>query len=335
MSGGPSEAWALRQQEANRYDCGILGGGPAGLTAAIFLARFRRRAVVLDDRRSRAALIPRSHNHPAFPDGIGGPALLQRMRDQLADLGESPVEAKVTAISQEADGSFTIAAGERRWTTRFLLMATGVEDVLPELPGSLDRVREGVLRCCPICDAFEVIDGELAVVGPGACAAGEALFLRAYSQRITLVTLGGPPEITEEQLTRVLAAGITVLEDEVMELSGDAGGVRVHLADRTLRFDAAYAGLGIRPRTGLAASLGVEIDGDGRIVTDASQRCSVAGTYAAGDAVTGLNQIAVAMAQAEIAAVDIHNRLRAAGLCLARLEDSAVDAPARSKLVNA
>ena len=155
MSGGASEVGAPGRQAASRYDCCILGGGPAGLTAAIFLARLRRRAVVLDDRRSRAALIPRSHNHPAFPDGIGGPALLERMRDQLADLGESPVDAKVTAIAQEGDGSFTIAAGERRWNTRFLLMATGVEDVLPEMPGSLDRVREGVLRCCPICDAFE------------------------------------------------------------------------------------------------------------------------------------------------------------------------------------
>ena len=106
MSGSTSEAWAFGQKAGDRYDCCILGGGPAGLTAAIFLARFRRRAVVLDDRRSRAALIPRSHNHPAFPDGIGGPALLERMRDQLADLGESPVEAKVTAIAREGDGSF-------------------------------------------------------------------------------------------------------------------------------------------------------------------------------------------------------------------------------------
>jgi thioredoxin reductase (NADPH) len=94
---GTSEETTPGPEAASRYDCCILGGGPAGLTAAIFLARLRRRAVVLDDRRSRAALIPRSHNHPAFPDGIGGPALLERMRDQLADLGESPVDAKVTA----------------------------------------------------------------------------------------------------------------------------------------------------------------------------------------------------------------------------------------------
>ena len=168
---GTSEETALGPEAAERYDCCILGGGPAGLTAGIFLARLRRRAIVLDDRRSRAALIPRSHNHPAFPDGIGGPALLERMRDQLADLGERPIEAKVTSISRGGDGSWMIVAGERRWNTPFLLFATGVEDVLPDIPGSLDRVREGVLRCCPICDAFEVIGRELAVVGSGACAA--------------------------------------------------------------------------------------------------------------------------------------------------------------------
>ena len=302
-------------------DCCIIGGGPAGLTAAIFLARFRRRAVVFDDQNSRAALIPRSHNHPAFPDGIGGSTLLQRMHDQLAALGAAVVKTMVTSIARETGGGFTVTAGATRWRARFLLFATGVEDVLPEIAGAVERVHEGVLRCCPICDAFEVIGLDLAVIGPGACAAGEALFLRAYSRRITLVTLGGPPQITEEALARVRVAGVAIVEDPVKGIIGDLSGVRVLLPDRTLRFDAVYAGLGIRPRTALAASLGVKLDGTGRIVADASQRCSLPGCYAAGDAVTGLNQIAVAMAQAEIAAVDIHNQLRETeGLCLAPVE---------------
>ena len=135
------------------------------------------------------------------------------------------------------------------------------------------------------------------------------------------MTLGGPPQITEQALGRLRAAGVSMVEDEVSKICGDGSGVRVHLADRALHFDAVYAGLGVRPRTALAASLGVEVDGTGRIMTDSSQRCSVAGCYAAGDAVTGLNQIAVAMAQAEIAAVDIHNHLRETeGLCLAPVD---------------
>ena len=302
-------------------DCCIIGGGPAGLTAAIFLARFRRNVLVFDDGQSRAALIPSSHNHPAFPDGISGPVLLRRMREQLAALGQTRVESEVTSITRRADGAFTVSAGEKCWNTRFLLFATGVCDVLPAIAGALERVREGVLRCCPICDAYEVIGRELAIVGPGACAAGEALFLCAYSHRITLLTLGGPLQITDEALARVRAAGITVVEDEVMEISVDECGVRVCFSQRELVFDAVYAGLGVRPRTELAVALGNEVDGEGRLVTDGKQRCSVPGCYAAGDAITGLNQIAVAMAQAEIAAVDIHNHLRETeGLCLASID---------------
>jgi thioredoxin reductase (NADPH) len=301
----------------DRYDCIILGGGPAGLTAAIFLARFRRRAIVLDDRGSRAALIPKSHNHPAFPEGIAGPALLRRMREQLAGLGAAPVETRGTAIERDPGGGFTVT-GEGRWSADFLLFATGVADVLPDLPDAAARVRDGLLRCCPICDAYEVTGRDLAVIGPGACAAGEALFLTGYSPRVTLVTLGGPPEVDAEAASRLHAAGVVVVTDPVRELAADRDGVLVRLPDRALRFDAVYAGLGVRARSELAAALGVALDADGRIVAEGRQRCSVDGCYAAGDVVTGLNQIAVAVAQAEIAAVDIHNRLREAeGRCIA------------------
>jgi thioredoxin reductase (NADPH) len=306
--------------DARRHDCCILGGGPAGLTAAVFLARFRRRVIVLDDRQSRAALIPRSHNHPAFPDGIGGPALLARLREQLASFGAEPVEARVSAIDRQPGGGFGITAGER-FEADFLLFATGVEDVLPAIPDAAGKVREGLLRCCPICDAYEVIDRTLAVVGPGACAAGEALFLAGYSPRVTLVTLGGPPEIPDAALAKLRAAGVAIVEEPVLEIGAADGAVQVELAGRVLRFDAIYAGLGIRPRADLAVALGVEVDADGRIVTDRNQRCSVPGCYAAGDVVTGLNQLAVAMAQAEVAAVDIHNHLREReGRCIAPVD---------------
>ena len=307
-----------------RHDCCILGAGPAGLTAAIFLARFRRRAVVLDAGASRAALIPRSHNHPAFPDGIRGGALLRRMRDQLATFGGAPVEAGATRIAAMAEGGFRITAAapegsgaETSWTADFVVFATGVVDVLPEVEDAEAKVRDGLVRCCPICDAYEVIGRDLAVLGSGACAAGEALFLTTFSPRVTLVTLGAPADVPEEALARLRAAGVAVVAEPVLDIAADADGVRMQLPGRVLRFDAVYAGLGVRPRTDLAAALGVELDEDGRIVTDRRQRCSVSGCYAVGDAVTGLNQIAVAMAQAEIAAVDIHNRLREReGRCL-------------------
>jgi thioredoxin reductase (NADPH) len=213
---------------------------------------------------------------------------------------------------------FSITAGGSRWAADFLVFATGVTDVLPPVAAAGGQVREGLLRCCPVCDAYEVADRELAVIGSGACAAGEALFLTTYSSRVTLVTLGRPADLTEEAFARLWAAGVSIVAEQVQEIAAEGDGVRIRLAERVLRFDAIYAGLGVRPRTELAASLGVKLDADSRIVTDSRQRCSMPDCYAAGDAVTGLNQLAVAMAQAEIAAVDIHNRLREReGRCVA------------------
>lgn len=294
-------------------DACVIGGGPAGLTAALFLARFRRRAVVLDGGESRAAWIPRSHNHPAFPDGIPGEELLARMREQLARFGAPPVRARVETVERDGDG-FRIAAagGGPGWRARFVVFATGVRDRLAPVPDAIRHVRTGTIRQCPICDAYEVIGKRLAVIGGLRCTAGEALFLRSYTDDIRLVTLGDEPEWSEAEAARIHAAGVRIDPRPVAAIAAAEGeGAVIAFRDgEALHVDAIYSGLGVEPRTRLAAALDVRCAPDGRIDTDGRQRTSVAGIYAAGDAVTGLNQIAVAMAQAEVAAVDIHNTLR-------------------------
>jgi thioredoxin reductase (NADPH) len=300
-------------------DCCIIGGGPAGLTAAIFLARFRRRFALIDAGESRASWIPKSHNHPAFPQGINGDELLERMRLQVDEFGGTRLAGVVTRVSRDAEGLFRIETGQGTLMSRFLILATGVRDNLPDVPDAVDHVRHGTIRQCPICDGYEVMGRRIAVLGSAACAAGEALFLRTYTPDITLVTLGEPLGVAEDDRSRLAAAGIDVIEAAVERVACESGSVEVTLADgRALTFEAVYAGLGIEPRTGLAQELGVQLSEDGRVVTDPKQRTTAPGVYAAGDAVTGLNQIAVAMAQAEVAAVDIHNELRRAQqLCLA------------------
>jgi thioredoxin reductase (NADPH) len=150
------------------------------------------------------------------------------------------------------------------------------------------------------------------VIGSGKGAAGEALFLRNYTPDIVLVTLGDAADLAPEDKDLVLSAGICITETPVHDIAaGEGSGALITFADGgASAFDAIYSGLGIEPRTGLVARLGAELAEDGRIITDALQRTSVPGCYAIGDAVTGLNQIAVAMAQGEIAAVDIHNAMR-------------------------
>jgi thioredoxin reductase (NADPH) len=292
-------------------DCCIVGGGPAGLTAGIFLARFRRSFVLIDAGDSRASWIPRSHNHPAFPQGINGFDLLARMRQQLAEFGGAPMRGEAKAVARREDGRFEVWVDGEAILASFLLLATGVRDRLPPVENAVEHVREGAIRQCPVCDGYEVQGQRIAVLGSGANAAGEALFLRAYTEDIALVTMGEPLGLSDEDRTRVDEAGIRVIEAPMGRLRCEPGRVQVDLeTGESLEFQSVYSGLGSRPNTGLGAMLGLELSSDGRFVTDGKQRASVPGVYAAGDAVTGLNQIAVAMAQAEVAAVDIHNALR-------------------------
>jgi thioredoxin reductase (NADPH) len=287
------------------------------MTAAIFLARFRRSVVVLNDGASRAALIPRSHNHPAFPGGIAGEALLQRMRRQLQELAV-PIESGTAESASRVDAGLCVRTN-KAWHARFVIFATGVRDRLPPLLDAPDHVRSGVIRQCPICDGYEVAGRRVAVIGSDRAAAGEALFLRSYTGCLTLVTLGRPLDLPSGCMDSLEKAGIAIADMPVRAIECAAvSGARISFENGSARdFDAIYSGLGVTPRTELAAALGVECAADGRIVTDPHQRTSVDHVYAAGDAVTGLNQLAVAMAQAEIAAVDIHRHLlRAEGLCL-------------------
>ena len=291
------------------FDCAVVGGGPAGMTAAIYLARFRRRVVLIDGGESRASLIPRSHNHPGYPDGIHGDDLLDRMRQQMDRFGVSVLRGKATDIGRLPNGGFAIAAGQAL-AADHVILATGSRDRLPPLDGALDHVRRGLLRQCPICDAYELTGQPVAVIGAGDCAAGEALFLRHYTPDIALLTLGDELTVAAPVREKLEKAGVRIVTDPAADWEFGEGGVGVTLGGGPVRFRAVYSGLGIDPQNSLARRLGLDLAEDGRITADAHQETSVPRVFAAGDVVTGLNQIAVAMAQAEIAATRVHNLLR-------------------------
>jgi thioredoxin reductase (NADPH) len=298
--------------ESAPLDALIIGGGPAGLTAAIYLARFRRRFALVDSGHSRASWIPRSHNHPGFPDGVGGIELLKRMREQLAGHGGEVLSGSATSLSAREDSLFCAIVNGENIIASHVILCTGVVDVEPPLPNALEAVRRGLVRQCPICDGYEMIDKKLVVIGRGATGLGEALFLRTFTPDITLVTLGERLDLSPDNRRRMEEAGIRAVETPLAEISHEGDRIaRLDFQDgASLGFDAIYSALGTHPRADLAAMLGVDLHADRRIITDGHQRTSIEGCYAAGDIVTGLNQIAVAMAQGEIAAVDIHNGLR-------------------------
>jgi thioredoxin reductase (NADPH) len=146
-------------------DCLIVGGGPAGLTAAIYLARFRRRVLLVDAGASRAALIPESHNYPGFAGGISGNALLMRLRDQAELYGATLRKGEVAALEQDAAG-LRAAIGSHSVRARKVLLATGIVDGSPDLPALDWLVGSARVRYCPVCDAYEAMDKRIAVLGP-------------------------------------------------------------------------------------------------------------------------------------------------------------------------
>ncbi len=288
-------------------DALIIGGGPAGLLAAVYLARFRRRVVVLDSGESRAASIPRTRNAPGFPDGIEGPALLERLQRQAEEYGAAHVRARAERVGRREEGGFLVESGDERFEARTLLLATGVANIEPPLEDHDDAVRKGLLRYCPICDAHEVIGKRIAVIGNSARSAGEADFLRTYSEDVSIVA-------ANEEAAGVLAAAGCAPSGVAARIDARGDGVSIALADgRSERFDTMYSCLGVRPHTSLAQSLGVRLTQEQTIDTDKRQHTNVKGVFAAGDVVYALDQIAVAFGHAAVAATAMHNALRAEG----------------------
>jgi thioredoxin reductase (NADPH) len=292
-------------------DVVIIGGGVAGLTAATYLGRFRRPALVIDGGSSRARWIPESHNLPGFPDGIGGEELLSRLRSQASRYSADILPGWVQSITRGETG-FTVALDGTTIECRYVVLATGIEDHLPPVAGAAEALLRSVLRICPICDAFEAIDKRIAVVGDGDGGEREAQFLRTYSASVSYLYVGKDCDV--ERRTRLAELGIDLIETELAHLRVKGDALELALPHGEQRaFDVFYGALGCSPRIGLAAGLGARCDDSNALQVSHHQQTSVDGLYAAGDNVRGLNQVIIAAAEAAIAATDIHNRLRHAG----------------------
>ncbi len=288
-------------------DCLIVGGGPAGLMGAIYLARFRRRVLVVDAGRSRAAWIPRSHNLPGFPDGLPGTDFLDRLRTQARRYGVELVRGTVTGI--EAGRPFRIAANGHVHRARTAMIATGIEDILPDLAGIEEAIRRGTVRLCPVCDAYEAIDRRILVLGNSEAAAHKAVFLSRYSRQVAYLHQPDAERLSSEAERALDEHGVERIEGESAELTLEEDGVVLQAGAGGRRFDIMYPALGSRIRSDFAVGLGVEAEPDGCIKTGDHQETSLRGLFAAGDVVAALDQISVAVGHAAIAATAIHNRL--------------------------
>ena len=297
--------------EPQDLDCLIIGGGAAGLTAAVYLGRYRRRALVLDAGESRLAWIPKTRNVPGFPDGIEGDELWRRMQQHAANYGMPTRRTRIAALEKGADGLFMARGADGEWRAPFVILATGARDVQPEIESLDAALQAGHVRFCPVCDGFETQGKRVAVLGKAGHGLRESLFISGFGNEVTWLTMATLEELETPEMGRLREAGVRVADSTPRRIEcGKGCGVRVEMADgQVLEFDTLYPALGLITACELATSLGARARENGQLEVDAHQQTTVDGLYVAGDVAVDLNQISVATGHAAIAATAIHNRL--------------------------
>ncbi|MDX1838074.1 NAD(P)/FAD-dependent oxidoreductase [Legionella taurinensis] len=290
-------------------DCIIIGGGPAGLVAGMYLARFRREVMIFDTLNSRASYIPMSHNYPGFARGISGMTILKRLKQQLGSYNVPFINEKVESISKNSSDNFIIQSDNETKSARNVILATGISDYEPHFINLHAGLKRGLIRHCPVCDAYEVMNKKIAVIGNAKKGLEECMFLRHYTSQITLITLDNRNNWSTQDQKKIKDANIKIISNNITHIKLLKNTLEITLEDNnTLTFDSLYSAMGCKKNNDLAQSLNAKIK-KGELIVDTHQQTSVKGLFAAGDIVSGLNQICVAQAQGAIAATAIHKRL--------------------------
>jgi thioredoxin reductase len=292
------------------FDTIIVGASNAGLSAALTLGRSRRRVLVLDGGAPRNA--PAAHAHNFFTrDGTPPAELLRLGREQLQPYHSVEIRTVLAQTARAVPGGFALELADgTAVTARTLLLATGMTDVLPAIPGLRELWGRGVYHC-PYCHGWEIRDQPLALYGRGALGFHLAVLLHHWAPGPVLCT-DGPAELDAAQLATLGQLGIRVLETPVAALeSAPAGGLTVAFADEhRLAVAAVFARVPQQQRTDLAAQLGCAFTDDGVYVqTNGMGLTSVPGVYAAGDLTSPFQQVVAAAAAGAGAAAMLNNTL--------------------------
>lgn len=306
------------------FDCIILGGGPAGLAAAVYMGRYLRPTLLIDEKTPRTRWHrPTSHNVLGYPAGI--------QRSQLLDWGRAHValyesvqtrNATVASIALQGDHFVLTDTTRARHVARGLILCPGIEYVLPDLTDIFAYA--GIsMHHCPECDGYKCIGKRVAVIGTGRGSAEMALNLTTWSDQITLCTNAQDPDCDEECTQKLAAANIPIEHRPITALEGrrDDGKLEalVFADGARLPIDHAFANLGTDNPVDLLSSLPLDLHKGRWIKVDHRMRTNIPRCYAAGDIVANAQtQLSVAMGTGSTAAIWLHKELLPDSMCLVR-----------------
>ncbi|NHN48543.1 NAD(P)/FAD-dependent oxidoreductase [Halostella sp. JP-L12] len=317
-------------QELREYEVAVVGGGPAGLTTALYATRLGHDTVLIDRGGGRAAMMLDTHNVIGVTEDVSGNDLLGRARAQIEGYGADIRQELVTDVTDVSGGSedplFRLETGDGEYAADRVVLATGFTDARPDPP--LPRTGRG-LHYCLHCDAYMFVDESVFVMGHGDSAAYVAMIMLNFTDEVDLLLDGDDPTWSDETDELLRAHPVDVVEEEVTGTFQDEddpdwlGGLE--FSDGTTReYRGGFPMYGSNYNNDLAADLGADINDDGTVAVDDHGRTSVDGLYAVGDLTPGHNQIPVAMGQGAKAGIAIHKDLRTFPKSLDEL-DEAVD----------
>jgi thioredoxin reductase (NADPH) len=297
-----------------RWDCIVVGAGPAGLSAAIYMARFRRRTLVLDDGRGRWTYGQRNDNYLGFPRGVSALRLQRLGSAQAARFGASFAAATIQKVRRSSAGFELTSAEGERWRARTLIWATGVVDHWPAFPGAKRLVGKRLFWCI-VCDGWRTRDVPILLVGDDDRDVNTALQFLTYTRQVTFLVAPSGARPSPRALRRLESNRVAVTEGSIRRVEGVTGEVlagdessrlTVRLRDgRGLEVSYLFGLLGSRPRTRALSKLGVEFDDRGCIVTDEKCVTPIAGFFAAGDVTNQhSHQVIAAAHEGSMAAVE-------------------------------
>jgi thioredoxin reductase (NADPH) len=293
-----------------RYDVAIVGGGPAGLSAAIWLARYLHKVVVVDSGDPRN-WETRGINGYLGHLGIRSPELRALGREEGAKFGVEYMSGIVDEAINETGELFAIRLREGKVIeAQRILLAIGIKDVWPDIPG-LERCYGETIHVCPDCDGYETRDKKTVVVGKGRKAVGMTLALTTWTRKLVICTNGEKPDMEQKLLDQLKALNIPVLDQAikcVVSRSSEISGIELE-GGMSLDCERLYFAIGQYPADDLGAQLGCKRDQLGRLVIDEHNHTSVKNVYAAGDIAPGPQVAIFAAASGAVAATAIHTSL--------------------------